>query len=74
MGINVRVKGVLVKREMFGMETWGGDAARVRGEINADFLPITSDRSGFIVDTQEYAVFNEAALEVMEEAGGRCGP
>ena len=68
MGIQVRVKGVLVKREMFGMETWGGDAARIRGEINADFLPITSDRSGFIVDTPEYELFRETAYRVMEEA------
>lgn len=67
MGIQVRVKGVLVKREMFGMETWGGDAARIRGEINADFLPITSDRSGFITDTPEYEAFRETALEAMEE-------
>ncbi|NOY86107.1 MAG: ATP-binding protein [Deltaproteobacteria bacterium] len=67
MGIQVRVKGVLVRREMFGMETWGGDAARVRGEINADFLTITSDRGGFIVDSPEYAVFRETALGVMEE-------
>ena len=67
MGIQIKVKGVLVRREMFGMETWGGDAARVRGEINADFLPITSDRSGFIVDSPEYDVFARAALEIMEE-------
>ena len=67
MGIQVMVKGVLIRREMFGMEMWGGDAARIRGEIHADFLPITSDRSGFIVDTPEYAVFRETAQEVMEE-------
>ncbi len=67
MGIQVKVKGVLVKRLMFGMETWGGDAARVRGEINADFLPITSDRSGFILDSPEYPVFEKTALGIMEE-------
>lgn len=67
MGIQVKIKGVLVRREMFGMEKWGGDAARVRGEINADFLPITSDRSGFILDSPEYAVFEKTALEIMEE-------
>ncbi len=67
MGIQVKVRGVLVKREMFGMETLGGDAARVRGEINADFLPITSDRSGFIIDSPQYLVFEKAALEIMEE-------
>ncbi len=67
MGVQVKVKGVLVKREMFGMEAWGGDAARIRGEINADFIPITSDRSGFITDSPEYEAFRKTALEVMEE-------
>ena len=38
----------------------GGKAmARVRGEVNADFLPITSDRTGFIRDSSEYQEFLE---------------
>lgn len=67
MGIGIRVKGVMVKRELFGIQTWGKDAARIRGEINADFLPITSDRSGFIVDSLEYQTFENVMLEVMNE-------
>jgi hypothetical protein len=54
LGIEVKVKQVTIRRELFGMETWGKAMARVRGEINADFLPITSDRTGFIKDSPEY--------------------
>ena len=54
LGIEVKVKQITIKRELFGMETWGKAMARIRGEINADFLPITSDRTGFIKDSHEY--------------------
>jgi len=63
LGIEVKVKQVTIKRELFGMETWGKGMARVRGEVNADFLPITSDRTGFIKDSGEYKEF----LQVMEK-------
>ena len=63
LGIEVKVKQVTVRREFFGMETWGSVMARVRGEVNADFLPITSDRTGFIKDSPEYKAF----LEIMEK-------
>ncbi|MDA8171736.1 MAG: ATP-binding protein [Nitrospiraceae bacterium] len=62
LGIEVKVKQVTVRRELFGMETWGKVMARVRGEVHADFLPITSDRTGFIRDSEEYTEF----LKVME--------
>ncbi|MBI3793807.1 MAG: ATP-binding protein [Nitrospinae bacterium] len=65
-GIEVKVKQVTVKRELFGMETWGKIFTRVRGEINADFLPITSDRTGFLRDSDEYREFQRAMLVVME--------
>lgn len=67
LGIECKVKQVTVRRELFGMETWGREMARVRGEVHADFLPITSDRSGFITDTEEHRAFHEAMLRVMEE-------
>ncbi len=66
MGIEVRVKGVLVRRELFGLETWGRESGRVRGEVNADFLPITSDRSGFVLDSPEYQAFLELMQRVMK--------
>jgi len=57
LGIDVKVKGVTVKKDLFGMETWGKVVARIKGEINADFLPITSDRSNFVSDSDEYQEF-----------------
>jgi hypothetical protein len=67
LGIDVKVKQVTVRRELFGMETWGKAMARVRGEIHADFLPITSDRTGFIKDSAEYLEFLSAMGRVMAE-------
>ena len=67
LGIEVKVKQVTVRRELFGAETWGKVAARIRGEIHADFLPITSDRSGFIVDSPEYRAFFQVMQRVMNE-------
>ncbi|MGB7946208.1 MAG: ATP-binding protein [Candidatus Binatia bacterium] len=67
LGIEVKVKQVTVRRELFGAETWGKVAARVRGEIHADFLPITSDRSGFIIDSPEYRAFAQIMNRVMNE-------
>ncbi|TAN44710.1 MAG: ATP-binding protein [Nitrospirae bacterium] len=63
LGIEIKVKQVTVRRELFGMETWGKTMARVRGEVNADFLPITSDRTGFIRDSDEY----RELLKIMEK-------
>jgi hypothetical protein len=73
MGIECRVRGVLVRRELFGMETWGREATRVRGEVNADFLPVTSDRSGFIIDGEEYRAFTKIMARVMGEVGKALG-
>lgn len=65
LGIDVKVKGVTVKKELFGMETWGPAVARVKGEINANFLPITSDRSNFVTDSEEYQEFLKAIQSVV---------
>ena len=48
LGVEIKVKGATVKRELFGLETWGKAVARIKGEIQANFLPITSDRSNFV--------------------------
>jgi hypothetical protein len=66
LGIEVKVRQVTVRRELFGMETWGKAMARVRGEVNADFLPITSDRTGFVKDSEEYRQFLRVMEKVME--------
>ncbi len=65
LGIDVKVKGVTVKKELFGMETWGPAVARIKGEINANFLPITSDRSNFVTDSEEYQEFLKAIQNVV---------
>jgi len=67
LGIAVKVKQVTVTREMFGMETWGKVAARIRGEVHADFLPITSDRTGFIKDSPQYQAFQEVMERIINE-------
>jgi hypothetical protein len=67
LGIEIKVKQVTVRRELFGMETWGKIMARVRGEVNADFLPITSDRTGFIKDSPEYKALQTVMEKIFEE-------
>jgi hypothetical protein len=67
MGIEIKVKGVTVRRELFEMASWGKAATRIRGEINADFLPLTSDRSGFIEDSDEYKAFQKAMERTIAE-------
>lgn len=67
LGIEIKVKQVTVRRELFGMETWGRVMARVSGEVNADFLPVTSDRTGFLKDSAEYREFLSVMDKVMED-------
>jgi hypothetical protein len=67
MGIEIKVKGVTVRRELFEMSSWGKAATRIRGEINADFLPLTSDRSGFIEDSPEYKSFLKSMEKMIAE-------
>jgi hypothetical protein len=67
VGIEIKVKGVTVRRELFEMTSWGKAATRIRGEVNADFLPLTSDRSGFIEDSPEYKSFLKAMQKAIAE-------
>lgn len=67
LGLEVKVRGVTVRRELFGMQAWGKLITRVRGEVNADFLPLTADRSNFVVDSPEYAALVDAMGKVMIE-------
>lgn len=34
----MKLRQVTVRRDLFGAEGWGRDAARIRGEVHADFL------------------------------------
>jgi hypothetical protein len=65
LGIEVKVKQATVRRDLFGAELWGKVASRIRGEIHADFLPITSDRTGFVLDSPEYLGFVQVMQKIM---------
>lgn len=69
-GIACRVKQVLVKREFFSIASWGAVAARIIGEVHADFLPLTSDRNDFVRDSPAYGAFQA----VMESVLARVRP
>ncbi len=57
-GIGIRVRGVLIKRETFGMESSHDTGSRrLTGEVQADFLSITTDRNNIITDTAQYQEF-----------------
>lgn len=73
LGVEVKVRQVTVRRELFGAETWGKVAARIKGEVNADFLPITSDRSGFVLDSPECRAFHQTMQKVMGEVRAVLG-
>jgi hypothetical protein len=57
VGIECVVRGVVVRRETFGLPPQ--DFTRILGRVTADFLPITSDRTRFLVDTPEYLAFTQ---------------
>ncbi len=67
LGIEVKVKQVTVKRELFGLEHLGKIVSRIRGEVNADFLPVTTDRSGFLIDSPQYLAFQKVMGKVVKE-------
>jgi hypothetical protein len=67
LGIEVKVKQATVKREFFGLEHWGKIASRVQGEVHVDFLPVTTDRTGFILDSPEYQAFKKIMEKVIQE-------
>jgi len=67
LGIDVKVKQVTIKRELFGLEHWGKLTSRVRGEVYADFLPVTTDRSGFALDSAEYQAFRKVMEKIVQE-------
>jgi hypothetical protein len=70
LGIEVKVKQVTVKREFFGLEHWGKVASRVQGEVHANFLPVTTDRTGFILDSPQYQAFEKVMEKVIQEVEG----
>ena len=70
LGIEVKVKQVTVKRDCFGLEHWGKIASRVQGEVHANFLPVTTDRTGFVLDSPQYQAFEKVMEKVILEVEG----
>jgi hypothetical protein len=66
VGILVRIKQVAVARLSFDLQ--GMELVRIMGEVHADFLPITSDRSGFVRDSPEFVAFEEVMKKVLDRA------
>ncbi len=59
-GITIRVKQIAITKSIFGYgASHAIGVARLRGSINADFLPITSSRDSIIQDSDEYRVVHE---------------
>jgi hypothetical protein len=65
-GIECKVKHATVTKDFFGLQNWVKNIARIRGEVHADFLPITSDRTGFIKDSPQYEKFLGTMQRVVE--------
>ncbi len=64
-GVLVRVKQVAVKRLGFGLTP--DLLIRVSGEVNADFLKLTTDRNDFLRDTPEYDEFIKVMDKVIQQ-------
>jgi hypothetical protein len=62
-GVLIRVKQVAVKRLAFGINP--ALLARISGEVNADFLTLTTDRNDFLRDRPEYLVFDGVMKKVI---------
>nr|MBC8205182.1 hypothetical protein [FCB group bacterium] len=58
-GIDCCVKGVMIKKSLFGFEGYKKGENRIVGKINADFLPFTASRDDFIKDSDEYLLFSD---------------
>ncbi len=59
-GITIRIKQIAVTKSLFGFEASHiMGINRLRGSVNADFLPITSSRNSIMQDSQEYRAFYE---------------
>jgi len=57
-GLECQVKQVFIKRDIFGMDKkYHQGYPRICGYVNADFLPLISSRSDFIIDDPKYKLF-----------------
>lgn len=67
-GIAVKVKGIAIRRMFFNLDKRGVVSPnRITGTINCDFLPITSSRDNFIVDSEEFREFKQVVSKKIKE-------
>ncbi len=68
MGVGIRVKGILIKRETFDIESQHSlSTKRLTGEVNADFLPVVASRDDFIKDTEEFKEFEKVIAKKLHK-------
>ncbi len=68
-GIECRVKQVFVKRDLFDLEKRHLQGInKITGFVNADFLPLISSRSDFIIDSPEYKLFSQLIQAQLNKA------
>jgi len=68
-GINILVRGVTIRKELFNIDKSRVlGISRLRGFVQADFLPITSGRDDFIRDSAEFQYFSEVMQRHLRKA------
>jgi len=66
-GMECRVKQVLIKRDLFGVERkYHHGLNKITGSVNADFLPLISARTDFVIDSPEYKLFYQLMQKQLE--------
>lgn len=69
-GIGLRVKGIEVLRDFFGLEKGKNiSSRRLTGEIAADFLPLTAARDKVMQDSREYEAFRLVVDRQLKRVG-----
>ena len=69
-GVGLRVKGIEVLRDFFGLERGKNlSPRRLTGEIAADFLPVTAARDKVIQDSREYEAFRRVLDKHLKRIG-----
>lgn len=69
-GLECRVRGVLVKVSLFGLDPRRHGVHRITGWAEADFLPLTPSRTDFVRDSTEYKIFEKLIQAELERVLG----
>jgi len=67
-GLECQVKQVFIKRSLFGIDKkYHQGTNKITGNVNADFLPLISSRSDFVLDSSEYKLFHQIIYKKLDE-------